>query len=65
MNVARKEMALVLATVYHKFLLHRGQAALTTELYNTQRARDIDPSSDYIIPVPTQGSRGLQVVFRH
>ncbi|GAW26813.1 putative cytochrome p450 [Rosellinia necatrix] len=34
------------------------------ELFGTQRARDIDPSSNFIIPVPASGSRGLQIKIR-
>lgn len=67
MNLARREIALVLATLFRKYNLYRGQEGLgpSLELYNTQRARDIDPNSDYIIPAPAKGSKGLQVLIRH
>lgn len=65
MNLARKEMALVLATIFHKYKLYRGQAGPSLELYDTERARDIDPNFDYIIPAPAKGSKGLRVVLRH
>jgi len=65
MNLARKEMALVLATLFRKYDLYRGQEGPTVELYDTQRARDIDPNHDFIIPVPAKGSKGLRVTFRH
>lgn len=64
MNLARKEMALVLATLFRKYDLYRGQDGLTVELYDTQRARDIDPNHDSIVPVPAKGSKGLRVRFR-
>lgn len=65
MNLARKEIALVLATLFRKYDLYRGQSGPTMELYDTERARDIDPNYDFIIPVPAKGSKGLRVVFRH
>jgi cytochrome P450 len=64
MNLARKEMALVLSTIFRKYDLYRGQDGPTVELYDTERARDIDPNHDFIIPVPAKGSKGLRVVFR-
>ncbi|AEO62912.1 uncharacterized protein THITE_2107715 [Thermothielavioides terrestris NRRL 8126] len=65
MNLARKEMALVLATLFRMYDLYRGQDGPTVELYDTERARDIDPNHDYIIPFPAKGSKGLRVIFRH
>ncbi|KAK7724451.1 hypothetical protein SLS63_008708 [Diaporthe eres] len=41
--------------------LYRGQTGKTLELYDTERARDIDPNSDKIIPVPAKGSKGLRI----
>lgn len=64
MNLARKEMAIVLATLFRRFDLYRGQAGRTLELFDTERARDIDPNSDKIIPVPAKGSKGLRVKIR-
>ncbi len=65
MNLARKEMALVLGTLFRKYELYCGQSGPTMELYDTERARDIDPNYDFIIPVPAKGSKGLRVIFRH
>ncbi|KAK0625509.1 cytochrome P450 [Bombardia bombarda] len=67
MNLARKEMAIVLASLFRKYDLYRGQedGGPTLELYDTLRARDIDPNSDKIIPVPARGSKGLRVRIRN
>lgn len=65
MNLARKEMALVLATIFHKYKLYHGQDGPSLQLYDTERARDIDPNSDYIIPAPAKGSKALRVIVRH
>ncbi|KAK4184563.1 cytochrome P450 [Podospora australis] len=65
MNMARKEMTLVLATLFRRYELYRGQEGPTMELFDTERKRDVDPNFDYIIPVPAKGSCGLRVVFRH
>lgn len=65
MNLARREMAIVLGTMFRRYDLYRGQAGRTLELYETERARDIDAVSDMIIPVPAKGSRGLQIRVRH
>lgn len=65
MALARREMALILASIFLKYDLYRGQEGPTLELYETERARDIDANSDYIIPVPAKGSKGLRVRIRH
>lgn len=65
MNLARREMAIVLATLFRRYDLYHGQEGRTFELYETTRERDIDPNSDKIIPVPAKGSRGLRVKIRH
>ncbi|QKX62347.1 uncharacterized protein TRUGW13939_09506 [Talaromyces rugulosus] len=64
MTLARREMALILATVVLKYDLYTGQKGPTMELYDTERARDVDAHSDYIIPVPAKGSPGVRVKFR-
>ncbi|KAI0391296.1 cytochrome P450 [Xylariaceae sp. FL0594] len=70
MNLARKEMAMVLAALFTKYdVYERGQddhghGGPTMELFDTERARDIDPNSDFVIPVPAPGSKGLQVKIR-
>ena len=64
MTLARREMAMTLASIFSKYDVYRGQAGPTLELYNTERKRDIDANSDYIIPVPSKGSKGLQIKIR-
>ena len=65
MTLARREMAMTLATIFLRYDVYRGQAGPTLELYETTRARDIDADSDYIIPVPKKGSMGLRVKIRN
>ncbi|CAJ2514334.1 Uu.00g024530.m01.CDS01 [Anthostomella pinea] len=64
MTLARREMALILATLILKYDLYTGQKGPTMELYDTKRARDVDAHSDYIIPVPAEGSQGVRILFR-
>lgn len=65
MSLARREMALILASFFLKYELYSGgKGGHTMELYETERARDIDANSDFIIPVPAEGSQGLRVIFR-
>ena len=65
MTLARREMAMTLATIFLKYDIYRAQDGPTLELYDTKRKRDIDADSDYIIPVPTKGSLGLRVKIRN
>ena len=65
MTLARREMAMTLATLFTKYDLYRGQQGPTLELYDTYRSRDIDVNADYIIPIPAKGSKGLQVKIRN
>jgi len=65
MTLARREMAIVLASLFLKYDVYRGQKGPTLELYDTDRARDIDAHSDYIIPVSAKGSLGLRVRLRN
>lgn len=64
MTLARREMALVLATILLNYDLYTGQEGPTMELYDTKRARDVDAHSDYIIPLPAKGSEGVRIRFR-
>ena len=64
-NLARREMAVVLGTLFSRYDVFRGQEGQTFGLYKTTRERDIDPNSDKIILVPAQGSLGLRVKIRH
>ncbi|KAK3985847.1 cytochrome P450 [Cladorrhinum sp. PSN332] len=65
MTLARREMAIVLASIFLKYDLYTGQSGPTLELYETERGRDIDANSDFIIPVPAKGSHGLRVKIRN
>ncbi|CAI7649241.1 unnamed protein product [Penicillium glandicola] len=67
MTLARREMAIILATLFLKYDVYDGSPGQgpTLELYDTQRARDIDANMDYIIPVPAKGSKGLRVRVRN
>lgn len=64
MTLARREMAIILASLFLRYEVYRGQEGRTLELFDTTRERDIDANSDYIIPVPAKGSRGLRVKVR-
>ncbi|KAK8135246.1 hypothetical protein PG984_003186 [Apiospora sp. TS-2023a] len=64
MNFARKELAVIIATIFRQYDLYQGQQGKTMELYETERKRDIDPTSDLIIPAPARGSQGLRVRIR-
>ena len=64
MTLARSEMALTLAMIFLKYDVFRGKAGPTLELYDTDRKRDIDVDSDYIIPIPKRRSSGLRVKVR-
>ncbi|RFU78085.1 cytochrome p450 [Trichoderma arundinaceum] len=65
MALARRELAITLATIFLKYDLYNGQDGPTMELYNTLRERDIDAHSEFIAPFPAPGSKGLQVKFRN
>ncbi|KAK5659472.1 hypothetical protein OQA88_673 [Cercophora sp. LCS_1] len=65
MNLARREMAIVLATIFRRYDGYRGQPGRTLELYNTERARDVDANIDMIIPVPAKGSKGVRIKVRN
>ncbi|KAI1495097.1 cytochrome P450 [Biscogniauxia mediterranea] len=67
MTLARREMAIILSTIFLKWDVYDGSPGQgpTLELYDTERARDIDANGDYIIPVPAKGSKGLQVKIRN
>jgi hypothetical protein len=65
MSLARRETALILASLFLKYEVYDEQKkGYTMELYKTERARDIDANSDFIIPVAAEGSLGLRVKFR-
>ncbi|KAI1442048.1 cytochrome P450 CYP682H1 [Annulohypoxylon stygium] len=67
MTLARREMAIILATVFLKWDVYNGKPGQgpTLELYDTERARDVDANGDFIIPVPARGSKGLRVRIRN
>lgn len=64
MNLARREIAVVIATIFRRYDVYKGQEGRTLELYDTERSRDIDANYDMIIPVPAKGSKGLRVRIR-
>lgn len=64
MTLAKREMALVLASLIIKYDIYRGQEGPTMELYDTERKRDVDAHSDYIIPLPAGDSQGVRIKFR-
>lgn len=64
MSLARREMALTLAVLILKYDLYHGQDGPSMELYDTERARDVDAHGDFIIPVPAEGSQGVRIKFR-
>ncbi|KAF2843056.1 cytochrome P450 [Patellaria atrata CBS 101060] len=68
MNLARQELFTIIAGIFRKYDLYDGtgtQTCPTLELYDTERARDVDMNSDMIIPYPAEGSHGVRVVVRH
>ena len=65
MTLARREMAIILASLFLRYDVYQGQEGPTLELYDTERARDIDANGDYIIPVPAKGSLGLRTKVRN
>ena len=58
-------MAIVLATIFRRYDVYRGQSGPTLELYETERARDVDANIDMIIPVPAKGSKGVRIRVRN
>lgn len=66
MNLARREMALVLATLFSEYDLYREHKGLGTSwICTTRNAQEILISmSDYMEPAPANGSKGLRVVVR-
>lgn len=64
MTLARREMALVLSAIMIKYDIYKGQEGPTMELYETDRSRDVAAHSDYIIPIPAEGSEGVRIKFR-
>lgn len=64
MTLARREMALVLSAIIIKYDIYKGQEGPTMELYETNRLRDVAAHSDYIIPIPAEGSDGVRIKFR-
>ncbi|KAI1319321.1 cytochrome P450 [Xylariaceae sp. FL0255] len=67
MTLARREMSIILATIFTKWDVYDGSDGQgpSLELYDTERARDIDANSDYIIPEPAKGSKKLQIRVRN
>ncbi|KAI3329673.1 cytochrome P450 [Ustulina deusta] len=63
MTLARREMSIILATIFTKWDVYDGSEGQgpSLELYDTERERDIDANGDYIIPTPAVGSKGLRI----
>jgi hypothetical protein len=64
-DLARREIAVLLATLILKYDLYRGQKGPTLELYDTVRSRDVDCNGEFIIPAPAKESKGMRVLVRH
>ncbi|CAN9285974.1 unnamed protein product [Alternaria alternata] len=65
MTLARRELGVILGSIFLRYDLYSGQDGPTLELYDTMRDRDIDPARDYVTPKPRKGSKGLRVVVRN
>ncbi|KAJ5427840.1 hypothetical protein N7491_008282, partial [Penicillium cf. griseofulvum] len=65
MNLARREMAIVLGTLFRRYDLYHRKPGRTLELCDTERARDVDANFDMIIPVPAKGSKGVRIRIRN
>ncbi|PSR80440.1 cytochrome P450 [Coniella lustricola] len=63
-SLARREVAITLATLLLKYDLYSGQDGPTMEVHDTYRTRDLDPHFEFIQPFPARGSRGVQIKFR-
>ncbi|ERF75990.1 hypothetical protein EPUS_01356 [Endocarpon pusillum Z07020] len=64
MNLAYSELYIIIAEIFRRYELYDGtdqQTAPTLALYDTIRERDVDIMSDWNIPFPTKGSKGIQV----
>jgi hypothetical protein len=53
-SLARAELHLTLATVFHRFDM---------KLYETTR-KDVDPKHDYFVATPEMGSKGVRVIVK-
>ncbi|KAH7374222.1 cytochrome P450 [Cadophora sp. MPI-SDFR-AT-0126] len=65
MALARRELVMILGSLFLNYDLYNGQDGPTLELYDTLRYRDIDPVRDYVTPKPMKGSKGLRVIVRN
>jgi hypothetical protein len=52
-------------SAFRRYDLYGGQPGRTLELYDTERARDVNANLDMIIPVPAKGSKGACERVRH
>lgn len=66
-NLAYQELYLVTAAVFRKYNLYDGtgmQQGPTLTLYETTRERDVDMMSDFTVPYPALGSKGVRLLVR-
>ncbi|KAI9170670.1 hypothetical protein HJFPF1_00140 [Paramyrothecium foliicola] len=64
MTPARRETALVLATLLLRYDLYAGQGGPMMELYETKGSRDVNADSDYIILILAKESQGVRIKLR-
>lgn len=64
-NLARREISVLLASLLRKYELYAGQEGCTLEVFDTLAERDLDANGDFIIPAPAKGSKGLRMRVRH
>ena len=66
-NLAYQELYLVIAAIFRKYDRYNGtrmQQGPTLALYETTRERDVDMKSDFNIPFPVRGSKGVRLLVR-
>jgi len=67
LNLAYSEMYMILGGIFRRFDLYDGtgkQTQPTLSLEDTEYTRDIEVQSDFLVPFPSKGSKGVQVKVR-
>lgn len=67
MNLAYAELYILLAGIFRQYEIFDGtgkQTLPTLALYDTVKERDVDVKSDYLVPFPEKGSKGIRVKVR-
>lgn len=58
----------MIAAIFRKYDLYdegKGtEQGPTLALYDTTRERDVDMTSDFVIPYPVRGSKGVRLLIR-